>query len=152
MSIEAYIPGDPRLSINEQVAKICLDEIRDALKQEGIQDDSYLIIMTAIAIYREKKEHGIPDYDCIQLIGKGKGERQILNYKRVSDEHFAFLYSETINELGLERGLDFKEASKLWAQWAEEGLKILYCNYFKRYYKKHDIGQFLDKISKAITE
>ena len=150
MSIASYIPGDPRLSINEEVAKKCLDPIRDALKEDGLKDDSYQVIMTAIALYREKKEHGIPDYNCIQSIEIKKGDRQILNYKRLDDEFLAFLYSEAINELGLEKGLDFKETSRLWEHWAEEGLKILYCNYFLKYHKRQDVSQFLDKISGII--
>lgn len=150
MSIASYIPGDPRLSINEDVAKNCLDQIREALKEEGLNDDSYQVVMTAIALFREKKEHGIPDYNCIQSLGNTKGDRQILNYKRLDDEFLAFLYSEAINELGPEKGLDFREASRLWAHWAEEGLKILYCNYFLKYYKRHDVSQFLGKISGVI--
>ncbi len=149
MSLENYIPGDPRLSINEGIASECLDNMRRALGEEGLSDDSYHIIMTAIALYREKKGDVIPDYQCMEKFDGIKGTRQILNYIRLKDEYLAFLYSEAIKEFGPDHIadiLDFKKVSGLWSKWAEEGLKILYCNYFLKYYRKHDIQEFLDKI------
>lgn len=150
MSLENYIDGDPRMSINEGVAKECLDKIRDALNDEGLPDDSYHIIMTAIAVLREKKVGVIPDYECINKFDSTKGTRQILNYIRLKDEYLAFLYSEAIKELApdnIDGILNFKKVSELWSKWAEEGLKILYCNYFTKYYhRKGDIHDFLNKI------
>jgi len=151
MTLASYIPGDPRLSISESVANGCLDIIREILKNENLPDDSYLIIMTAISLWRERKDHGILDFECIDKFNGGKGERQILNYKRLSDDHLAFLYSEAIKEVGIDKAMDFKEVSKLWSSWAEEGLKILYCNYFKKYYARKDIGYLLDNIFKMPT-
>jgi hypothetical protein len=150
MTLASYIPGDPRLSISESVAHGCLDNIRGTLKNENLPDDSYLIIMTAISLWRERKDHGILDFECIDKFNGGKEERQILNYKRLSDDHLAFLYSEAIKEVGIDKAMDFKEVSKLWSSWAEEGLKILYCNYFM-YYARKDIGYLLDKIFKMPT-
>ncbi len=150
MSLESYIDGDPRMSINEGIASTCLDTIRNALKEEGLPDDSYHIIMIAIAIYREKKGSGIPDYKCMEQFKGDKNTRQIFNYKRLGDTYLAFLYSEAINKFGPDHIadiLDFKKISELWSKWAEEGLKILYCNYFARYYKKKgDIQNFLNQI------
>lgn len=148
MSLESYIRGDPRLSINVKVAT-WLDEIRDALKEERMDDDSYHIIMTAVALFKEKRAGDIPDYDCMHSLDSTKGTRQILNYKRLSDDYLAFLYSEAINEFGpdkLDKLYEFKELDSLWSKWAEEGIKILYCNYFRKYYRKHDVMEFLDKI------
>ena len=150
MSLESYIDGDPRMSINEGIASTCLDSIRNAIKEEGLPDDSYHIIMIAIAIYCEKKSGEIPDYECMEQFKGTKNTRQIFNYKRLGDTYLAFLYSEAINELGpnnINDILDFKKISELWSKWAEEGLKILYCNYFTRYYRrKGDIQKFLDQI------
>ena len=73
MAIASYIPGDPRLSISEEVANICLDKIRDALKEEGLTEDSYLIVMTAIALYRERTNHGVQDYNCLNNFEGKKG-------------------------------------------------------------------------------
>lgn len=146
MGIASYIQGDPRLSISEDVASICLDKIREVLKDEGLTEDSYLIIMTAIAVYRGKKDYGIQDYKCHSGFEGKKGARQILNYKRLSDEHLAFLYSEAIKEVGIEGILDFKHISELWSHWAEEGLKIIYCDYFQKYSAGYDVKNFLNKL------
>lgn len=146
MGIASYIEGDPRLSISEDVASICLDKLRDVLKDEGLTEDSYLIIMTAIAIYREKKNHGLQDYKCHNNFEEKKGVRQILNYKRLSDEHLAYLYSEAIKEVGISGILDFKHVSELWSKWAEEGLKIIYCDYFQKYYSGQDMKLFLNNL------
>ncbi len=152
MSLESYIPGDPRLSINEGVADECLDEIRKALKYEGLNDESYYVILTAIALFREKRGDVIPDSECMGKFDGIKKTRQILNYKRLNDDYLAFLYSEAIKEFSPDNMndiFDFKKVSDLWSKWAEEGLKILYCNYFKKYYRKHEIQEFLDKIYDA---
>lgn len=146
MAIASYLPGDPRLSINEEVASKCLDEMREAFKEEGLTEDSYLIVMTAIAIFREKKNHGMQDYNCHNHFEGKRGMRQIFNYKRLSDEHLAYLYSEAIQEVGVDAVLDFKRVSELCQSWAEEGLKIMYCDYFLKYYSKHDMGHFLQKL------
>lgn len=149
MTIASYLPGDPRLSISEEVASKCLDEIREAFKDEGLTDDSYLIIMTAIALFKEKKSHGIPDYQCHNSFEGKKGTRQILNYKRLSDEHLAYLYAEAIKEVGTEGALDFKRISDLWSHWVEEGLKIMYCDYYLRYYKQYGIEVFVEMLFKS---
>ncbi len=146
MAIASYIPGDPRLSISEEVANICLDKIRDALKEEGLTEDSYLIVMTAIALYRERINHGVQDYNCLNSFEGKKGMRQILNYKRLSDENLAYLYSEAITEVGIEGITDFKQVSELWSEWAEQGLKIMYCDYFQKYYSSHDMSHFIKKL------
>lgn len=146
MAISSYILGDPRLSIDEEVANTCLDQIREALKEEELTDDSYLIVMTAVSLYREKKNHGIQDYNCHKNFEGKKSTRQILNYKRLSDEHLAYLYSEAIKEVGVDGIMDFKRISELWSLWVEEGLKIMYCDYFQKYYSSHDLSRFLQKL------
>ena len=146
VTIASYLPGDPRLSINEDVASNCLDKMRETFKEEGLTEDSYLIVMTAIALYRERKNHGIQDYNCHSSFEGKKGMRQILNYKRLTDEHLAYLYSEAIKDVGIEGALDFKRVSDLWSYWVEEGLKIMYCDYFSKYYHQYNIGYFLQKL------
>ena len=146
MTIAAYLPGDPRLSINEEIASKCLDVIRQTFKDEGLTEDSYLIVMTAIALYRERENHGMQDYNCHGLFEGKKGTRQILNYKRLSDEHLAYLYAEAIKEVGIEGVLDFKKVSELWSQWVEEGLKIMYCDYYLKYYLGNSIDYFLKRL------
>lgn len=152
MSLESYIPGDPRLSINESIAEECLDKMRNALGNEGLNNESYYVILTAIALFRKKKGDVIPDYECMEKFDSIKKTRQILNWKRLNDDYLAFLYSEAIKEFSLDNIndiFDFKKVSDLWSKWAEEGLKILYCNYFQKYYRKGEIQEFLDKIYDA---
>ena len=146
MTIASYLPGDPRLSISEEIASKCLDVIRETFKNEGLTEDSYLIVMTAIALYKERESHGMQDYDCHSLFEGKKGMRQILNYKRLTDEHLAYLYAEAIKEVGIDSALDFKRVSDLWSYWVEEGLKIMYCDYYLKYYPGHGIDYFLQKL------
>jgi hypothetical protein len=146
MTIASYLPGDPRLSISEEIASKCLDEIRETFKNEGLTEDSYLIVMTAIALYKERENHGMQDYNCLKSFEGKKGTRQILNYKRLSDEHLAYLYAEAIKEVGIDGALDFKKVSELWSHWVEEGLKIMYCDYYLKYYPGHGIEYFLQKL------
>lgn len=146
MSISTYLPGDPRLEINSQVASTCLDGIKEIFKENKLPSDSYSIIMLAISISTEKS-FWIPDLNCLEKFkNSGKEKRQILDYVRLSDKQLAFLYAETIEKEGIENGIDFHQASKLWATWAEEGLKILYCRYFKDYNVSNDIYEILDEI------
>lgn len=146
MTIASYLPGDPRLSINEEIASKCLDEMRETFKNEGLTEDSYLIVMTAIALYKERENHGVQDYNCHRSLEGKKGTRQILNYKRLSDEHLAYLYAEAIKEVGIEGSLDFKKVSELWSHWVEEGLKIMYCDYYLKFYPGNGIDYFLQKL------
>lgn len=152
MSIESYIPGDPRMSIDANIKEQCLDKIRDAFREDGINADASDIVILAISIFRDSKKYSIDDIKCIDSIAKNDGKTQILNYKRMGDEHLAFLYAESISELGIEKGIDFAVASKKWEEWAEEGLKMFYCNYFEPLHNPLHRPEFFDKIYGLATK
>jgi hypothetical protein len=136
-SIGSYIRDkfhDPRLYISEIIAQECLDKMELSLKNSGIDLDHADLIILAISIYRKIKKGGkdrelIYRQDCEKIYSKGP-KRQILNYVRMDEEHLAYLYAAAIEEFGIENISDFGMLSKKWEEWAEEGLKILYCNYF----------------------
>lgn len=146
MSIESYIEGDPRMSINTNIKEKCLDPIREAFKGEGGSVDAADIILLAISIYKNSGSEGMPNVDCIESFANTGGKTQVLNYIRMSDDHLAYLFAESIVDMGIDKGLDFRLASQKWEEWAEEGLKILYCNYFAKYYSQSDHAEFFKRI------
>lgn len=154
MSLSAII-GDKRLSINTQIKETCLDGIRDALKEIGLQVDAVDIVLLALSIINVSDLEGsIINPDC-NNIGKDKDKKtMIISLNRLSDEQLGTMLALAVDTLDVFKiNANIDNIVNLWQDLTEEGLKKLYCQYFIDFSTgKPDIPKFFNTISKILAK
>ena len=137
--------------VNRKIAVECLDKMQESFSEEGIKVTLTDILLLAVSMARRDGRAGKLIANCISDDADPKDRRGIIRFTEIGEKNLAYLFSEAIDEIGAENAIDFAAVASLWEKWADDGLKILYCNYYSRYFNLSP-SRFFDMLINAEME
>ncbi len=121
-------------TVNRAIAEACLDKISLALGQRKLQTKLKDILILAISLARKTNNLEENKPSCVSQDARSQDRRGIVRFVEIGEQNLAYLFAEAIDELGARGITNFAEVVSLWEEWADQGLQILYCDYFSKYF------------------
>lgn len=121
-------------TVNRQIAENTLDKMSEAFRSLGLQMRLTDILMAAIVLDREADIIVKANSNCGEMEGSTKDRRGIIRFNELGERNLSYLFAMAIKEIGIDNIADFGKVTALWESWADNGLKIMYCNYFTEYF------------------
>lgn len=131
--------------IRRSVAENCLDKMYIGFQEMKLQPLNKDILIVAVALARRSGELERKMAKCVNDDGEPQNRRGIIRYAELGEQNLAYLFSEAIDEIGAKNVMDFARVISLWEKWADEGLQILYCNYYSKYFNSSP-RQFFERL------
>jgi hypothetical protein len=114
------------------IAESCLDKISNGFQEMKLQIQSKDILVLAVSMARRSSGLEENRSTCINEEKKSQDKRGIIRFTELGEQNLAYLFAEAIVEIGAKNITNFSEVISLWEKWADEGLQILYCDFFSK--------------------